>query len=220
MARRKGNKIAAQGVKEIATALEKLPGKGMVVVQTRAINKVLPGARVDGSKLVRQVLKLRQKDVRPKFTITRATHRRPYGYVRISSHPVPLSRYPFWPKNPPRQKGVPVKNRKNTSIHILQRGQRKTVHSGFVARMKSGHVGVFMREGDKRAMKSGNYQGEVKQPIRELHGPGPGPYFRRNVMQRRFGRRVIKRLHKSLNHELNYYIRQQFRRMAKAGLTL
>jgi len=220
MARRQGNIITADGVREISNALKALPGKGMAVVQTRAINKTLAGAKTETDRLVRSELYLKQRDVRPKIKNTRANYSRPYGLITVGAHPVPLARYPLRPVTPPSQKGVPVSQRTPATVHVLKRGSRKRVKGGFLARMKSGHVGIFMRDGGKREMSTGKYAGQKKQPIRELYGPGPGVHFRRNIMQRRLGRRIMPRMHKDLNHELNYYIRQQFRRYAKKGLKL
>lgn len=226
MARQRGNLITAQGVTEISNALQQLPGRGMMVVSARAVNKTLRGARTDASKMIRQELHLKARDVRRKLTTKPAPYGRNTGYksatgiLNIGARPVPLARYPFRPTSPPSQKGVSVSNRKPTTVHVLKRGARKKVQSGFVAKMKSGHVGVFMRDGEKRKMQSGRFAGKKRQPIRELYGPGPGVHFRRNIMQRRLGRKVMPRLYKNLNHELNYYIRQQFRRMAKKGLSL
>ena len=48
----------------------------------------------------------------------------------------------------------------------------KLKHS-FIAKMQSGHVGVFQRKGAKVKMGRGNYAGQYKQPIVELFGPHP-----------------------------------------------
>jgi hypothetical protein len=42
---------------------------------------------------------------------------------------------------------------------------------GFLAKMQSGHIGIFTRKGPKRRMMRGNYVGEIKQPIVEHFGP-------------------------------------------------
>ncbi len=50
----------------------------------------------------------------------------------------------------------------------------------FVAKMRSGHVGVFERSGPKVKMGGGsNYAGQYKQPIKEAFGPHPARVFER-----------------------------------------
>jgi hypothetical protein len=43
----------------------------------------------------------------------------------------------------------------------------------FLARLWTGHLGIYRREGDKRAMTKGNYIGKVKQPITEERVAAP-----------------------------------------------
>jgi hypothetical protein len=215
--------VSVNGAAELEKTLKQLPGNGMLVVQGRAVNKTLKGARTEAVKLVRQSIALNASDTRKSFSVIRARYGRNSGYksaagfLDIKGKPYPLARYPFRPKQPPSQKGVPVASRKPATVQVLKRGHRKVVEHGFVAKMQSGHVGVFIRDGEPRKMSRGRYQDEVKQPIRELHGPAPAPYFRRDIMLRRLAKRVRPRLQKNMQHELDYYILQQFRRMAGKG---
>lgn len=57
------------------------------------------------------------------------------------------------------------------TVHIFKTGAPLVLKHAFIARMQSGHVGVFQREGPKRWMRRGNYAGEYKQPIVEKFGP-------------------------------------------------
>lgn len=68
---------------------------------------------------------------------------------------------------------MPRQNRKGTSVQI-NKGSRKTIAHSFIATMKSGHTGVFMRYGQAtrvpvRSFKGhARYAGQKRQPIREL----------------------------------------------------
>lgn len=72
----------------------------------------------------------------------------------------------------------------------------------FMARMTSGHVGIFKREGPKRLMSRGRFSGRLKQPIVEekVHAPQApiiaarvsaqvGPWFQEEL-SRQFMRRL------------------------------
>jgi len=56
------------------------------------------------------------------------------------------------PTEPPKQLGVKVKNRKRISIQILKKGRRVELNHSFIAKMRSGHIGVF-RGGDSSKLQ-------------------------------------------------------------------
>lgn len=69
-----------------------------------------------------------------------------------------------WTAQVPTTKG-------GVSVQIFKAGPPLLLKHAFIAKMQSGHRGVFMREGPKRKMGRGNYADEYKQPIVEKFGP-------------------------------------------------
>lgn len=102
--------------------------------------------RAESSRWIRARKRLRAGAVNKGLTLRSRGGRRPEDLewrIDLSNKPMPLSAYPH------RQvkRGVSV---------AVNRAKRKIIKSAFVATMKSGHRGIFVREGNKRL------------PIREL----------------------------------------------------
>lgn len=124
-------------------------------VLLRALRKAgstaLRDMRSEASKRVRQRKRIKSKVVRQSLV-----QRRPRGRdidgrewaVDVRGEPVPLAAYPH------RQ------TRKGVSVSV-NRGKRTLVAGAFVATMRNGHRGVFVRRGARRL------------PIRELLGSRP-----------------------------------------------
>lgn len=97
-----------------------------------------------------------RKAIRPKYIARAITMVRPKGgeidglewALRVSGEPIPLVAYP----HKQTKRGVSVE---------VNRGKRTLVAGSFVAKMRSGHVGVFRRRGAARL------------PIDELRGSRP-----------------------------------------------
>lgn len=71
--------------------------------------------------------------------------------------------------------GVRVRVRKKAAGKY---GTTETLPKAFIAVMpKSANIGIFERVGVKRPMKSGRYQGKVREVIRRLRGPSPYGVF-------------------------------------------
>jgi hypothetical protein len=126
---------------------------------TRAIARALGKAgstalrdmRSEASKRIRQRKRLKSGIVAKALRMRRprkATIDGAEWAVDVSGKPVPLSAYPH------RQ------TRKGVSVEV-NRGKRTLIQSAFVATMRSGHEGVFVRRGAKRL------------PIKELLGSRP-----------------------------------------------
>ena len=72
----------------------------------------------------------------------------------VRGDPVPLGELP----HRQTKRGVMVE---------VNAGRRKLVRSAFVARMESGHKGIFQRFGPKRPTSKGRYKGHNRQAIQE-----------------------------------------------------
>jgi hypothetical protein len=70
---------------------------------------------------------------------------------------------------------------------------RKLIPSAFIAEMKSGHVGVFKRQGKERL------------PIHELKGPSVPVVFARQKIQAAVLKMIDERLEKEIDQALKYF---------------
>jgi hypothetical protein len=75
--------------------------------------------------------------------------------MRVKSQLTPVAAYPH------RQTRAGVR----AEITV---GRTTTIRGSFVARMRTGHRGVFLRHGTPRPALSGRYKGKMRQAIREV----------------------------------------------------
>lgn len=147
----------------------------------RSLNRGINSAR---SVMVFRISKdtgLRSKDVRDALPVTLATPNRLIVRLATSLKRIPLIRFGARGPEPSRGKG------KGVTYRIGTQG-RGRLASAFIARMGSGHRGVFMRTGTARL------------PIRELKGPSLGRVFARyrneaaGIAQEMFDRNFAREL--------------------------
>ena len=120
-----------------------------------AVNRTLSTGRSRIVKRIRAEVAIKAKDAREAIRLRKATAAKPEGFIVISKKPIPL--YDFGAKQ--GKGGVTVKVRKA--------GGRETLKGTFIAKMRSGHVGVF-----ERKLTGGPGSKRVKRlPIRERFGP-------------------------------------------------
>lgn len=118
-------------------------------VMLRAIERAVRKAGATGlrdmqseaQKRIRQRKRLKISIIRKAFRLRRPAGATPIDRLEwaidVSSKPVPLAAYPH------RQ------GRKGVSVEVNV-GKRTLLEGAFVARMKSGHKGIFKRRGEKR----------------------------------------------------------------------
>lgn len=154
-----------------------LSEKVLKKAEVTAINKSLTSLRAVAVKAVSRDYKVTQKAVRKELEIRRANYSRRNGRIIGAGSPgIPLSQFAPTPKRVPStvQKNgrwnistremVPGSNKylpKGGVKVMVRRKSRKMIRTAFVAKMFSGHVGVFQRT-DKKGL-----------PIKELFGPSP-----------------------------------------------
>lgn len=121
--------------------------------KTEIVRKLKALLTVDPDTIQNSLRKTRALLVDPKARLTL----NPGGYS------VRLFLYDWTAQVPTIKDGV--------TVQIFKAGPPLVLKHAFIAKMQSGHRGVFMREGPKRKMGRGNYAGEYKQPIVEKFGP-------------------------------------------------
>jgi hypothetical protein len=124
-----------------------------------ALNKVAAQVKTSAAQSMRDAgYNLKVSAIKKGLTITRATSGRLTATVVASGRPIPLIAYGA------RQTG------KGVSVDVLH--GRKLIAGAFIATMRSGHKGIYVRVGNrhKRVMKAGKPVWSAL-PIRELFGP-------------------------------------------------
>jgi hypothetical protein len=70
------------------------------------------------------------------------------GVIRIYSNRFPVMRFNVIPQEVPDQKGIPVSQRQIVSVITVRGSAQVGKPNRFLAQMRSGHIGVFMRKPD------------------------------------------------------------------------
>lgn len=105
----------------------------------RSLNRTADGLKTDASREIRSQYQIKAKDLSPAFSIKRATTFDLKSEVGASGRPLPI--YDFAARWTRRMAGASV---------AIKKGTRKTLKGSFIARMPSGHAGVFARDGRSR----------------------------------------------------------------------
>ena len=115
----------------------------------RAINDALAAAKTQALKGVTDRYTIKRKEIADLVSTRKASGDNPGGMLRFRSQRKGLAKFKTRPAAPPIQSGVPVERRKAVQVELLK-GHGFTLPKGFVAQMRSGHIGVFRREGAER----------------------------------------------------------------------
>lgn len=154
----------------------------------RVLNRVVRSVAVAASKSIREELTLPARDVRRALTVRGTRGRLLEARITISGRAVGLVRY--------RARQV----RRGVSVQVKRRGGRKVVRGAFIARMRSGHEGVFRRqvEGGKRV---------PRLPIKELFSTSPAEVIGDRGIEASLSRLAQQRFAKELTHEIAFRMR-------------
>lgn len=93
------------------------------------------------------------------------------------------------------------RKRGDVTVRVKRSSGRKVVgpkysNRPFLAQMKSGHIGVFVRTGDAR------------KPIEQMLGPGIGGLFGSRKIMQAVRQKINEVWSKELNHQLDYYLKR------------
>ena len=191
--------LDANGLDKAIRTLAKVHG-GLGKALERTLNRTGPGMRTDAVREIRSIYHAKAKRVRKDLYVTKASARHGVLEVRLNvnkgARKLGLPEFKTRPTRPttrPPKAGVLVSVRKD-------KGGKRIKH-GFVARMKSGHVGVFVRmvEGGKRV---------GRLPVAELKGPSVSGMLRNEAVQKNAHAKAQERANKRLPHEVKHVLRQ------------
>lgn len=163
-----------------------------------ATNKSIVSIRTFGVREVAREYKLTQKTVRSELIIVRAHIRRIEAKIIGDGSPgIPLYKFSPTPKRSPstrRLKSGGYSPKKGIKV-MIHRGQRKTVKDAFIARMDSGHVGVFKRRINTKR-------------IDELFGPSPIRILDSNFYKNKIDDFAEVTMNKNMAHEAEFYLKR------------
>lgn len=136
-----------------------------------ALNKTITSLRAEAVRMVFKEYNVKQKEIRKELKISRASPYRHKAMLRGEGSPgIPLMDFSPTPKKVPstkRLKGGGYTPKGGIKV-MVRRGQRKMVKGAFIAKMPSGHVGVFRRAVDGRLGRRSR-----RPVIEERFGPSP-----------------------------------------------
>lgn len=132
--------VTVTGVEELRAALSAAPKRAEWALRT-AINETANHARTESVRRIGQEWNAKQKDIRKALTVTKATAGRLEASVQATGG---------------RGKGIPLvvfgarQTRKGVTVKVKRAGGRGLLPGAFIATMKSGKRGVFVRGAKSR----------------------------------------------------------------------
>jgi hypothetical protein len=197
-------RVTLEGMKEFQQELYQLGQKDAALAEVRAINRTAQTTQTRSMKLAAEDTGLPLKEVRKSFTRTKATIPRREATLIVTGRRIPRYAFDASPK-------VPGKRRAGGVSYRGEGGQRIVVPDAFIARMPSGHIGVYKRKAGATSRRKG--AGWTTLPIFELMGPSlPHVIRNKRIFETQLAN-IEAVLRKNLEHEIAY-------RASQRGLTL
>ena len=132
-----------------------------------SLNKLASQGKTAASKKIRQEINIKAGDLGKQISINKATQSRQASeLVGKGKRGIPLILFGGKWIRPQKGKGGRLSGSQSGASYMVRRGQRKIRPHSFIAVMKSGHKGIFVREGKKRI------------PIKEQFGIQPSLLLR------------------------------------------
>jgi hypothetical protein len=126
----------------------------------RVLNRVAASVRAGAAKAIAEDMGIKLALARRSVEVKKANFSTMEASVIATGKRIPLYELGARPRTPG-----------NRPVSYQGEAGRTTVPSAFVARMPSGHIGVFRRIGPPRPNRRGRYAGQRRQKIIELFGP-------------------------------------------------
>lgn len=183
--------VDVSGLKQAAELLKDIPGATKKAAST-ALRKSLRNAKKEAVKKVREKYTIRKAGY-----VTRTIKMRVDGMTGILSSRGPVNDLAYFKTKP---KTVP-KHRPATGNYLYSqvvKGKGGTIAHAFLAKMKSGHVGVF-----QRADHGAN---TASLPIQKLAGPSTAQMLGSPEVTKFISEKMIERMEVNLKHEVNAFL--------------
>lgn len=174
--------------RELARQTDAIVNKAAV----RAINKTAMQARTEAVRQVRNAgYNIKASAIRQSFKLHRATKNNLTALLTATGKPIGLIDYGA------RQVA--------SGVSVSVKNGRKIIRGAFLAKMKSGHVGVFVRvgKGHKTVIRNGK-RIKTGLPIKELFGPSVPAALSNQAVQNAVGKMIKQKFPKIFAHELQF----------------
>jgi hypothetical protein len=162
--------------------------KKIPIVVARAINRAATTARTEAGRKAREKYYVKHGDVLKTIKIRQAYAGNLSASVQSKGKRIPLYAFRVLPKTVQPLRKVPIKAAVKRSEGL------KPLGSAFVAHMRSGHMGVFLRAGKHRF------------PINERFGPAIPQMIAQPLVSQWVEEKAQERLNQRLQHELSRVI--------------
>lgn len=149
-----------------------------------AINRAAETARTEAARKVREKYYIKHGDVISTIRITKASPDNLEASVVSRGSPIALSKFRITPRQPQPRRRAPV-------IARVTKGGGGPIQGAFVARVGSGHIGVFNRVGPARL------------PIVQRYGPSVPQMLGSPTVTEWVEQKATEKLNERLDHEIN-----------------
>ena len=184
--------VDARGIEQAQELLKDIPGATKKAVST-ALRKSLRNAKKEAVKKVRERYTIRKAGY-----VSRTIKMKVENMTGILSSKGPVNDLSYFKTNP---KTVPKRRPPKGKYLYSQvvKGQGGTIAHAFLARMKSGHVGVFQR--------AGHGASNASLPISKLAGPSTPQMLGSPSVTEFIAKKMLERMDKHLEHEIDAFLK-------------
>ena len=184
--------VDARGIEQAQELLKDIPGATKKAVST-ALRKSLRNAKKEA------VMKVRERyTIRKAGYVSRTIKMKVENMTGILSSKGPVNDLSYFKTNP---KTVPKRRPPKGKYLYSQvvKGQGGTIAHAFLAKMKSGHVGVFQR--------AGHGASNASLPISKLAGPSTPQMLGSPSVTEFIAKKMLERMDKNLEHEIDAFLK-------------
>lgn len=171
--------VTVEGIRLVAEEFEGYPRRAQAAI-VRALNRGMTAGRTAMGRSIAADTGLKLSDVNKALRMRPATRSTPAARLAAGFVRLPLIKF--------GAKRLGMRSRVGGVVYNVKRGVQARVPSAFIARMRSGHEGVFLRKGRARL------------PIKQLFGPSLGQVFAKYRAPSL--ERALEVFRTTLNHEL------------------
>lgn len=184
--------VDARGIEQAQELLKDIPGATKKAVST-ALRKSLRNAKKEAVKKVRERYTIRKAGY-----VSRTIKMKVENMTGILSSKGPVNDLSYFKTNP---KTVPKRRPPKGKYLYSQvvKGQGGTIAHAFLAKMKSGHVGVFQR--------AGHGASNASLPISKLAGPSTPQMLGSPSVTEFVAKKMLERMDKNLEHEIDAFLK-------------
>jgi len=189
-------------VADLMRSVRQLPGVASLV-QKRAINTAIKGAKTNMSKYVRQILTISKTNLDKYITTSLANDVHLVGVLRIDKKDTGALRMGYFKNLKQLNAGARVK--------VYKKKAAQMIPGSFIETMKSGHKGIWTREYDKKVHTGrpvnkpfAKFPRMYRFPIRPIFGPKLQTIVEDNSVYPVVVKEANERLMKEMDRELKY----------------